>query len=308
MIRKILIALFFVVAAASAGTAVSLWKVQSEQAKKLDESNKQLLAFTAQKDSLTRSLGDATKFISDVYVQVSNISGEVAVSNTLEKIDNLNYKAQIASKLQTISSMVDGYKSQMNNAEHKIALLKQQNIALAGQMNVLEETVIKLKDIVQTQQQRIEELTKELETTRAERERYKAEAMKKAQQLVAKEKELEITTEELNTAYVIVGTIDELSEKGIIEKKGKVLFVGGSWQPVATLSDSSALLSHFKKINITKDLAIPLPFQSYKLISSHNSTYLQQVVGEKGVSPFALKISKPEKFWAQSKFLIIAEY
>lgn len=313
--RKFLLFGFFVVAAVVAGTAVSLWRVRNEQAKKLDEANKQLIEFNAQKDSLTRNLADATKFISDVYVEVSNISGKVAVSNTLEKIDNSNYKAQIAEQLQVIGGMVDDYKSQMQGAEQKIALLKQQNVAYAGQMRVLEETVAQLKGVVKTQQERIIALTDELETTKAERDQYKREALSKAKSLIAKEEELKVTTEELtettsklNTAYYIAGTVDELSSKGIIEKKGKVLFLGGAWQPVANLSDSSSLLANFKKINIEKEKILLLPFQSYKFISAHNPNFVEMGVGEVGVSPFVLKVNKPDKFWSQSKFLIIVEW
>jgi predicted nucleic acid-binding Zn-ribbon protein len=313
--RRGLLISFFIVAAVAVGTAIALWKVQSDQARKLDTMNKELVAFSAQKDSLTRNLNEATKFMSDVYVQVSNISGEVAVSRSVENIDNFDYKAQIASKLQTISSMVDGYRNQMQSAELRIAALKRQNIAFAGQIKTLEESVAQMKHVIETQQAQIGKLSDELELTKAERDQYKREALEKARQLVAKNEQLvakteqlAVTTEQLNTAYYIVGTVDDLSAKGIIEKKGKVLFLGGAWQPVAGLADSANLVSMFKKVNIQKDMSIPLPFQSYKVISAHNPSYIELKVGELGVSPFALKITKPDKFWAQSKFLIVVEW
>jgi len=306
--RKILLFVFFLIAAVSAGTSAMLWRVKADQAQKLEVMNREMMAFNQQKDSLTRSLTDATKFISDVYVQVSNISGEVAVSNSLEKIDNLNYKAQIASKLEKIGSMVDGYRTQMNSAEQQIAALKRQNAAFAGQLRVLEETVVRLKDIIQTQQTQIASLNEELELTKAERDRFKREAIEKAKALVAKQEELKETTEQLNTAYYITGTVDELKAKGIIEKKGSVLIFGGAWQPVAGLGDSTNLVAEFKKINITKETSIPLPYQSYKIVSAHNPALTELKPGEVGVTPYSLKIAKPEKFWAQSKFLIVVEW
>lgn len=313
--RRTLLLIFFAVAAIAVGTSVSLWRVQSDQARKLDAMNKELVAFNAEKDSLTRNLNEATKFMSDVYVQVSNISGEVAVSRSIENIDNFDYKAQIASKLQTISSMVDGYKNQMQSAELRLAALKRQNVAFAGQIKTLEESVTQMKKVIETQQGQISKLSDELELTKAERDRYKREALEKARQLVEKNtqlvektEELTKTTEQLNTAYYIVGTVEELRSKGIIEKKGNVLFLGGAWQPVAGLADSANLVGLFKKVNIQKDMSIPLPFQSYKVISAHNPSYIEQKVGDVGVSPFALKITKPEKFWAQSKFLIVVEW
>jgi enamine deaminase RidA (YjgF/YER057c/UK114 family) len=281
--------------------AIALWRVQADQTRRLDTMYKEISSFNAQKDSLTRNLAEATNVISDVYAQVSMISGEVAVSNTLEKIDNRDYKVQIASKLQRISAMVDGYKAQMQNAEQQIAFLKQQNAAMAGQMKVLEETVARLKDITLKQQMRIEELIKELELTREEREKYKQQAIQTARALFE-------TQERLNTGFYIAGTVEELKSKGIIEKRGSVLFLGGAWQPVSNLADSAHLTEQFKKINVERAGSIPIPFSSYKFLSPHNERLAKVVVGEKGVSPFALKISNPQKFWGQSKYLIIAEW
>jgi nitrogen fixation-related uncharacterized protein len=320
--RKVLLLVFFAIAAIATGVAISLWRVKSEQAQKLDAINKEILLFNAQKDSLTRDLNDATKFISDVYVQVSAISGEVAISNSMEKIDNLDYKAQIASKLQKINTLVDGYRGQMQSAEQRIALLKRQNMAFAEQIKALEETVVRLKDIIQSQQAHIAKLNDDLELTKAERDRYKREALQTAQALIERNQallatkqklsetstQLSETTLRLNTAYYITGTVNDLSAKGIIEKKGGVLFLGGSWQPVQGLADSVNLVAQFNKIDITQTSSIPLPFQSYKIVSAHNPNLTKIEVGEVGVSPFQLRISKPDKFWAQSKFLIVVEW
>jgi predicted nucleic acid-binding Zn-ribbon protein len=278
-----------------------LWRSQAEQTRRIDKMYSDMAQLNAQKDSLTKNLAEATNTISEVYTQVSMIAGEVAISNTLEKIDNRDYKVQIASKLQKIASMVDGYKAQMRSAETQINFLKQQNARMAEQMKVLEETVARLKDITLKQQKRIEELIAELELTRAERERYKRQALETARALFT-------TTERLNTAYYIVGTIDELKNKGIIEKKGNVLFLGGAWQPVPGLGDSVQLTSQFTQINIERDNKLPLPFGSVKFISAHNDRFTKLGVGEKGVSPYSLQITNPQKFWAQSKYLIIAEW
>jgi hypothetical protein len=306
--RKFLLLAFFALAAVASGTAITLWKVKTDQSRKIEQMNRDLIAFNAQKDSITHSLNDATKFIGDVYVQVSSISGDVAVSNSIEKIDNLDYKAQIASRLQRVSTMVDGYKAQMKGAEDRLTLLKRQNGLYASQVKTLEETVGRLRTIIETQQEQIEKLTDELVMTRAERDRYRREALAKAKALVAKNEQLVEAVDKLNSAYYIVGTLDELSAKGIIEKRGKVLFVGGAWQPVAGLADSAGLVAQFKKIDIERELELPIPFQSYKLVSAHNPSYVALKSGEPGVTPYALKISRPDRFWAQSKFLIIVEW
>lgn len=299
--QRILLLVILLLVVIGGITGISLWKVQKDQTQKINTLYNDINVFNAQKDTLTKNLAEATNFISDVYVKVTNIAGEVAVSNSLEKIDNLDYKAQIASKLQDISAMVDSYKAQMQTAEEQIAQMKKQNAALAGQVKVLEETIVRLKDITIKQQERINLLVEELEMTKAEREKYKTQAIEAARALFE-------TKERLNTGYYIVGTIDELKAKGVIEKKGNVLFLGGAWQPVPGIGDSLNLTQLFTKINIEKDKTVPLPFQSYKLVSPHNSNLTKLQAGEVGGSAYKLQIAKPDQFWSQSKFLIIAEW
>jgi archaellum component FlaC len=299
--QRILLFAALAFCALSGVVGVALWRTQADQTQRINTLYKEISTFNMQKDSLTRTLAEATGFISDVYQQVSAISGEVAVSNTIENIDKMDYKAQIATKLQRISSTVNNYKAQMQSAEEQLQRMKQQNAALASQVAVLEQTVGRLKTITEQQQQKIQDLLAELEMTRAEREKYKRQAVEAMRSLFE-------TKEKLNTAYYIAGTVDELQKKGIIEKKGTLLFLGGAWQPVANLADSAQLTSQFKQVNIERDTKLNIPFQSYKIISAHNPRFTSVAAGEANVSPYVLRINRPEKFWAQSKYLIVVEW
>ena len=238
--------LFFVFAVVAVAIIGSLLKARSDQAKKLEVQSRDLIQFTEEKDSIAQVLGDASRSIASVYNQVSNVAGAVAVTKTLENIDNLNYKNQVAGKLAAISEVVTGYKQQMKTAEDRISTLKQRNAGFGQKLTVLETTVKQLKATIEQQEAQIAQLNSELDITRAERDRYKAEALAKAKKLMEREKELTLTQDELNTAYYIVGTTDELSKRGLIEKKGSVLIFGGAWKP----SDSLKVDESFTKIDI----------------------------------------------------------
>ncbi|TAE28206.1 MAG: hypothetical protein EAZ92_08475 [Candidatus Kapaibacterium sp.] len=303
MKNRTLIFAFFVFAIVALAIIGSLFRARSDQAKKLEVQGRELVAFSAEKDSITQVLADATQSINNVYNQVSNVAGAVAISRTLENIDNVNYKSEVASKLVGISDMVNSYKNQMKTAESRVISLKQRNAGFAQKLVVLEETVKKLQETIAQQEIRITQLSDELNITRAERDRYRADALAKAKSLLAKEKELEATTEELNTAFFIIGKTDDLAKQGYIEKKGSVLIFGGAWKP----SDSLKVDSNFQQINITKTLELPMKSKFYRLVSAHDQRLLAPQPNASEVLPYMLKISKPEKFWAQSKILIITE-
>lgn len=303
MKNRTLIFAFFVFAVVALAIIGSLFRARSDQAKKLEIQSRELVAFSAEKDSVTQILADATQSINNVYNQVSNVAGAVAISRTLENIDNVNYKSEVASKLVGISDMVNSYKNQMKTAESRVMSLKQRNAGFAQKVIVLEETVKKLQQTIADQEVRISQLSNELNITRAERDRYRAEALAKAKSLLEKEKQLEVTTEELNTAFFIIGKTDDLAKQGYIEKKGSVLIFGGAWKP----SDSLKVDSNFQQINITKTLELPMKSKFYRIVSAHDQRLLRPQPNESEVLPYMLKISKPEKFWSQSKVLIITE-
>ncbi|MFY8000721.1 MAG: hypothetical protein ACOVSW_19165 [Candidatus Kapaibacteriota bacterium] len=310
MKNRILIFSFFVFAVIAMAVIGSLLKARSDQAKKLEIQSRDLVQFSEEKDSIAQVLGDATSSIANVYNQVSNVAGAVAVTKTLENIDNLNYKNQVAGKLAAISEVVTGYKQQMKTAEDRINTLKQRNSGFAQKLTVLEETVKKLKGTIEEQEVRIAQLSSELDLTRAERDKFKAEALAKAKKLVEKEQELTERTQalsetqnELYTAYFIVGTTDELSKKGYIEKKGSVLVFGGTWKP----SDSLRVDESFTKIDTRKTMEIIMKSKFYRVVSVHDPKLLSPKPYEANNAPYSLKIGNPGRFWAQSKILIITE-
>ncbi|MCS6809336.1 MAG: hypothetical protein RML40_01380 [Bacteroidota bacterium] len=303
MKNRILIFSFFVFAVIALAIIGSLLKARSDQAKKLEMQSRELAQFAEEKDSIAQVLGDATSSIASIYNQVTNVAGAVAVTKTLENIDNLNYKNQVASKLAAISEVVTGYKQQMKAAEERINSLKQRNASFAQKLSVLEETVKKLQATIAEQEARIAELQSELEITRAERDKFKAEALAKAKQLLEKQQELEATQEELATAHYIVGTTEMLSARGYIQKKGSVLIFGGAWQP----SDSLQIDDQFTRIDIRKTSEIPMKSKFYRVISNHDPKLLSPKPYETDKVPYVLKITNPKRFWGQSKVLIIAE-
>jgi uncharacterized coiled-coil protein SlyX len=303
MKNRILIFLFFVFAVVAVAIIGSLLKARSDQAKKLEVQSKELVQFTEEKDSIAQVLGDASRSIASVYNQVSNVAGAVAVTKTLENIDNLNYKNQVAGKLAAISEVVTGYKQQMKTAEDRIANLKERNAGFGQKLTVLENTVKQLKATIEQQEAQIAQLNSELDITRAERDRYKAEALTKAKKLMEREKELTLTQDELNTAFYIIGTTDELSKRGLIEKKGSVLIFGGAWKP----SDSLKVDESFTKIDIRQTLELPMKTKFYRIVSAHDQKLLRPQPNEAQTIPYTVKINRPERFWSQSKVLIITE-
>lgn len=112
----------------------------------------------------------------------------------------------------------------------------------------------------------------------------------------------QLTTEK-NTAYYIVGTKDELVQKGILVEEGHKRFflVGGrKTEPARNLDPAS-----FTKIDRLSNRTISLPDGEYEIWSRQDPTYAQPQTSKDGKISGGLTIDQPERFWGPSRFLII---
>ena len=102
---------------------------------------------------------------------------------------------------------------------------------------------------------------------------------------------------DLNTAYFIVGTKQVLKDMKIVENDGGVLGLGK-----VPAINQNADKKDFKKIDITKMTDIPINKRKIKIISAHpKDSY--KLDKDKGLIK-DIKITKPDEFWSESKVLV----
>jgi hypothetical protein len=113
-----------------------------------------------------------------------------------------------------------------------------------------------------------------------------------------------------NTVYYIVGTKQELIQRGVITPEGgsRFLFIFGKrGQVLAPARDlDPTLFTAINKRNVTE---IPLPAADgeYQIASRQDLDYLSTHPNERGriTGTGSLRIAAPEQFWTASRFLIV---
>jgi chaperonin cofactor prefoldin len=240
------------------------------------------------RDSLLQVVAESAKLINEVDAELARISE--APAGTLSPAS----KQSIKDRLFALDVKIAKNKKQMAALQQKIKKATGQNNELSAQVATLAQIVDEHQKTVESQSARIADLEFQLGVL--------AEDKKRISDSLSEERTVRTEIEnDKNTAYIVVGTIDELEEKGIIRKEGKTLFFGGRWVPVPT-----ADLSLFTKIDIRKKQSIELPpgMVLEKVISAHNSKFLEADPATAG--PPMLNITKPEQFWKTDRQLIIA--
>ena len=118
--------------------------------------------------------------------------------------------------------------------------------------------------------------------------------------IAEKETVIEGQTKVINTAHVGIAGKKALEAKGIIEKKGAVLGMRGSWVQTGKFDPDI-----FREIDITKEseFAIGAPLKKVKVLSTHPAdSYELTAVDEKSSN---LKVLDAARFWSGEKVLLV---
>ncbi|MCS6808427.1 MAG: hypothetical protein RML40_07365 [Bacteroidota bacterium] len=262
-------------------------QLANKSREELVEEVRRLTITASEKDSLFNEVVETTKFISEVYTELSSLSGELNTRGIEQR--SADYRQEITRKIQLLAKKMSENEKRLKDNQLRIAELKRSNTKFANQIASYEQVISDLNAIIQTQKEEIAALNIKV-----------AELSGKVATLTEEKamlnEQVATLTEESNTCYYVIGTQGFLEENKIIDRKGAVLgFIGGKRVPSDNLN-----LSAFTAINITRQTEIELPGTFNEIVSTHNPQYVKVSEDRKRIT-----ITDPKKFWQTSKYLII---
>jgi len=109
-------------------------------------------------------------------------------------------------------------------------------------------------------------------------------------------------TKELNTAFVAVASKKMLREKGVVEKKGAILGVGGRWIETGKFEPGV-----FREVDVTKELevSIPAPASKVTVVTEQPKGSYQIVDGGPKSKSSKLEVKDPAAFWKGDRYLVV---
>lgn len=251
----------------------------------------ELETVSAQKDSLLLTVADYGRLVSDISAELAKVEvrgRELAVSTESPLAAT---RDSMIEKIRYLTERVDQSARQLRASRRRIEELTQLSDSLR---TTLETTIANYESVIESQRERIAALTTqvaELETRNAE--------------LAA---EVDTLTTEANTVYYVVGTKDELLQKGLVQKEGgaRFLFIfgkrGETLVPARDLEPSEFTAIDKREV---REIPLPEPDEEYTIASRHDLSYLETPPDEKGKIHGSIRIAEPDRFWSTSKFLII---
>ncbi len=264
----------------------------------------QLTTVAAAKDSLVRDLAETTKLLSDINTEI------IKVSNARKPVEPVvggesmatNDRAMVLKRVQDLTSRLKANEVRLAASQKR---LKQ----LTGESDSLKSTVAELQATIDGLQATLESQKSTIATMEADLTGAKQQVTALTQDKTTLTDTVSALTTRENTVYYVIGTRKELKDHGLIKEEGGTRFLiftrtGEVLKPAANL-DATAFTAVDRRT--MTEIKFPNPAAEYQLVTMQNIAYSNIPLDAKGRIKGSLQITSPERFWGQSKFLILVE-
>jgi hypothetical protein len=213
-------------------------------------------------------------------------------------------RATVRERVRELASRVDQSEARLAQSRARVQSLSSSNAEMQKQLAGYDSTIVALRVVIEGQKTELTALTEQVLGLQS----ANVALAQRGDSLSVEKTQLESTvdamTVESNRVYYVIGTTDELQDKGIIVKRGGFLGMGGTFTVGRALQESD-----FVEIDRMRDSVITFPNadKAYQLVSAQDVRYLEVQPDKDNKIRAGLKIAAPEMFWGPSRYLILIE-
>lgn len=267
-------------------------KEQTAQINQLQEEQALLMNDSRTKDSLIndfmQTLNEIESNLAEIKSKEKLISKETSSGTELSR----SARERVNEDIKLINALMAENKEKISSLNSK---LKQSNIRIAEFEKMIEATNQQLA----IRDHEIDSLKTELSTLNFTIASLNDTINNYASRTVALSTQVTEKTNELNTAYYVVGEKKELIEHNILSKQGGLLGIGRTQKVAGDVN-----LDDFTKIDIRNLKSIPLDVKKATVMSVHPAGSYELVGTDKRVNELVIK--DPVLFWQKSRMLVIS--
>jgi len=275
--------------------AIILWSCQGNIEE--DPAYKKLLS---ERDSLaglvSADVGQINQYLADFNDIQTNLDrikqAENLVTVNANNPENpTTAKDQINQDMQLIYDLLQQNKKNIEDLRRKLKKSNSRLVELEKMLNNLEQQIAQKDAEIAELKAKLEQMNIKVEILTSNIDSLNKENAQK-QDIIAQK------TEELNTAFYVLGSKKELIENKIILKKGGFVGIG----KIEKLREDFNK-DYFTKVDITTINEIPINASKAKVITSHPANSYKLELNGKIIEK--LVILDKKQFWSVSKYLVI---
>jgi len=233
-----------------------------------------------------------TRTLNEVYDNLDNIRKREGLiseySRTMENNEKGSLKKKMLSNIESIDSYIKKSKSRLSDIRAKY---KEADMA----SKAFEKTIEKLTQELEDKEIFIASLKTQVDS-------LNQKVLQASFALREREMIIDEQNDQINTAYYIIASDDELEEKHIITEKGGLLGLGST-----TVVSSELDNSDFYKTNISQTPVISIEenLDDIEIVSAHDPQSYQLTSVDEHITK--LEIKDPGEFWKMRYLVIITK-
>jgi len=254
-----------------------------------------------QRDSLLAVIDERETSVNDFITSFNEVERNLDEVTAKQHIILMNsskgdmkedQKTRINSEIKAINDLMDANTKKLQQLNKRLNRSDKKNMQL-------EKTIALLNDQLNQKYAELTDLNERLNALNAQVAQLQTSVDTLSAQNMAQTQTINEKTEQLHTAYYIVGHSKDLQKANLIDKKGGLLGIGRTSKLSENVDNSM-----FTKIDYIQTTSIPVNSKDAKLITTHPTDSYTWDKTEKMIN--SLMITDPEKFWSASKYLVIA--
>jgi len=248
---------------------------------------------TDKAENAEESLNDFMQAFNDINQNLEEIKRkEDIISMTAESMEfGQHGKEKIQEDILLIYDLLEENKATVDELRSKMEAGDMINEDMQRSLDLLGQSVDKKNEQISALRNRLESMSFEMQTLNSSLDSLMLANQMQHQKIKAQE-------DILSTGYYIIGSSRELYNMGITTRKGGFAGIGSISQ-----IDEHFETNLFKKLNIYETRRIPLKSKKVKILSTHPA-HAYKFDGPTNYYN-NLIITRPEKFWATSRYLVI---
>ncbi len=262
-----------------------------EMQAKIDE----LTTVSQERDKLVQEMAENARLLSDISAELTKVRVPPKQLRVSTESPLRASRDSMVQKIKYITARVNESDARLRESERKIRELTTLSDSLRS---TLEATVTNFQTTIEAQKATIESLTDAVNQL--------------AEQKAAMADTINMLAAQTSTVYYVIGTKDELMQRGIVTEEGgsHFLFIfgkrGKTLVPARQLDPREFTAINKREI---QDIPLPEPDGEYRIASRQDLAALATRPNKDGkiTGIRSLRITSPEEFWATSRFLIIVE-
>lgn len=285
--------------AAAACTETQQQRARADSTSALVTQQRTMLSkLSAERDSVSQTLADANLFIGRIDSSISRVKGLGA--GNYKKTSESGIEDQLRARKDMLRR-VDALVERARSTAKEVNALKRQHDELLAANGQLTNENLALKDSIAADVKHIADLM--------------ASVDQQAQTIILLQKRIDDLGQELETvrtqsakAYYVVGTEDELLQKGVITREGGTNLLvhrfGRTLVPARDLKSDDFTAIDTRNV---RSISLPDSTREYQIVSRQSLDDAKVSVRDGAKFRGPLEIAEADKFWATSKYLIIVQ-